>query len=57
MIVDNNEAHNKTEFGEFILYSLRDHKIVYRHPEIILKGEILNAIFDLENDYVYFIST
>jgi len=57
MIIDNNEAHNEIEKGDFVLFSLRDHKIVYRRSNIIFKGDVLNAIFDLENDFVYFITS
>jgi len=57
MIIDNNEVHNVIEKGDFVLFSLRDHKIVYRRSDIVFKGEVLNAIFDLENDFVYFITS
>jgi len=57
MIIDNNDSHNDREKGDFVLFSLKDHKVVYRRSNIIFKGEVLNAIFDLENDFVYFITT
>ena len=53
MVIDNDPLE---PYGEFTLFSMRDLRFCYRHPEVDLKGKMQHVIFDLPNDYVFYIT-